>query len=180
MLGEGNGGGLRCVWGIQLPHGAWFRCADTGYGPSGRAGSSLVMMGQTAVIYGGDTGWTMSREAFALRPGGGSADADGSAGAGAGARRHRARSGTPHVIADGPLPASILLEAGPCCVCLSRRVQAVLVPCAHAALCAKCAVKMDGCPLCRSVIEGLVRLPRHHHKSAGKAGKASKAESKKK
>ena len=53
-----------------------------------------------------------------------------------------------HVILEGPVPETVLLEVGRCCVCLDRKVEVILVPCSHAALCRVCVLRLDTCPLC--------------------------------
>lgn len=45
-----------------------------------------------------------------------------------------------------------------CCVCLSKPLQVVLIPCGHACLCRRCSRKLDTCPLCRLHIQATQRF----------------------
>ena len=45
------------------------------------------------------------------------------------------------------------LQRRTCCVCLSKPLQVVLIPCGHACLCRKCSRQLDKCPLCRLDIQ---------------------------
>ena len=50
------------------------------------------------------------------------------------------------------------LQRRTCCVCLSKPLQVVLIPCGHACLCRKCSRKLDKCPLCRLDIQATQRF----------------------
>ena len=45
-----------------------------------------------------------------------------------------------------------------CCVCLSKPLQVVLIPCGHACVCRRCSRKLDKCPLCRLDIQATQRF----------------------
>ena len=49
-------------------------------------------------------------------------------------------------------------DAMECTVCMSARVQTVLIPCGHACLCRKCARRIRRCPCCRTVVERRQKL----------------------
>ena len=53
-------------------------------------------------------------------------------------------------------PAS--LQRRTCCVCLSKPIQVVLIPCGHACLCRRCSRKLELCPLCRLNIQATQRV----------------------
>lgn len=50
------------------------------------------------------------------------------------------------------------LQRRTCCVCLSKPIQVVLIPCGHACLCRKCSRQLDTCPLCRLQIQATQRF----------------------
>jgi hypothetical protein len=46
-----------------------------------------------------------------------------------------------------------------CCICIEEEVQVVLLPCAHACICAGCnEVGYRRCPLCRHVVAMSIRI----------------------
>lgn len=49
-----------------------------------------------------------------------------------------------------------------CCVCLTRRREAVLVPCGHYCLCEYCALEWgasnERCPICRAQVDVVVKV----------------------
>ena len=54
--------------------------------------------------------------------------------------------------------ADTSLQRRTCCVCLSKPLQVVLIPCGHACLCRRCSRKLDKCPLCRLDIQATQRF----------------------
>lgn len=50
------------------------------------------------------------------------------------------------------------LQRRTCCVCLSKPLQVVLIPCGHACVCRKCSRMLDTCPLCRLDIQATQRF----------------------
>ena len=45
-----------------------------------------------------------------------------------------------------------------CCVCLDKRIQAVVIPCGHACMCRKCSFRVTKCPVCRLDIQAQQRF----------------------
>ena len=81
-------------------------------------------------------------------------------------RRHFADSEAAILSAGSPTtgePASASAkQIGPaqdsvCVVCLCAARSVVLIPCGHLAVCQSCYVRLQQCPICRSVIRGSIR-----------------------
>ncbi|XP_059607699.1 death-associated inhibitor of apoptosis 2 [Phlebotomus argentipes] len=51
-----------------------------------------------------------------------------------------------------------LKDARLCKICMDEEISIVFLPCAHLASCGQCASGVSHCPLCRSVINGRVRI----------------------
>lgn len=55
---------------------------------------------------------------------------------------------------DDELPESLA-----CLVCLSRPKDAVMMDCGHVCTCHRCARRLDKCPLCRTAVKKVLRIP---------------------
>lgn len=51
----------------------------------------------------------------------------------------------------------LLKEAWLCKICMDNEVGIVFLPCGHLAACTVCALSLEDCPLCRTVIKATVR-----------------------
>ena len=49
-------------------------------------------------------------------------------------------------------------DASLCVICIDAARTHALLPCGHKCLCSECAVGQRRCPLCRSEVEGVVRV----------------------
>ena len=57
------------------------------------------------------------------------------------------------------LSARPLMEDTSCRVCMTRKANVVILPCAHLSTCGECTTQMNGgCPICRGPIKGFVRV----------------------
>mmetsp|Transcript_30527 Transcript_30527/g.98362 ORF Transcript_30527/g.98362 Transcript_30527/m.98362 type:complete len:571 (+) Transcript_30527:806-2518(+) len=54
---------------------------------------------------------------------------------------------------DVPKEVGVSISYFSCKVCFDRRIQTVLIPCGHEALCKKCSKKIKVCPICRKEVK---------------------------
>ena len=50
-------------------------------------------------------------------------------------------------------PSKSTEDADMCKICFAERIDAVILPCGHFAICRVCGAKLDECPICRQDIQ---------------------------
>jgi len=49
-------------------------------------------------------------------------------------------------------------RAGSCVICMERAADFAIVPCGHRCLCQHCSYSLDRCPMCRGVLQGVLKI----------------------
>lgn len=116
----------------------WRAEIPRGYTPPALVGAKMATVNNSTVLLaGGDSGFSMSREAFVL-------DIERFERTELDTLKERARSRD--------------MENEVCAVCLDSEVEAMFVWCGHTVCCNRCARKLYNCPICRRPIGTILQL----------------------